>query len=87
MDKMITNMRSFPPLTTPKNTAHKLSNNAQKYLFPMKDKMILVKRPGYDGKFAMARVNIKLQDFQTFVNTAKDHSKSKVEETKEIEEG
>ena len=44
----------------------------------MKDNMILVKRPGYDGAFVQARVNIKLDDFQQSVKDLP--SKQKAEE-------
>jgi len=42
--------------------APKLSANAQKYLFPIRESMILLKRPGYDGQFANARITIRLEE-------------------------
>ena len=46
----------------------KLSTNAQKYLFPIREQMILFKRPGKEGQFAAARVIIGLDDIQQLGN-------------------
>ena len=58
MNQMITNMKPMPSF----KILPKLSVNAQKYLFPIKEQMILFKRPGKLGEFANARVTIRLED-------------------------
>lgn len=43
-------------------TTFRLSTNATKYIFPIREQKILLKKPGKGGKFAQARVIIKLED-------------------------
>jgi hypothetical protein len=59
MNQLITSMK---PQNSINFTTFRMSANALKYLFPIKEQKILFKRPGKDGQFANARVVIKLED-------------------------
>lgn len=66
MNQMITNMRPSLPFSYTK-IVPKLSQNAQKILFPITEQKILFKRPGKDGKFINAFVIIKLDDMHAMI--------------------
>ena len=64
MNKLITTMKprnSYQPVKS------KLSSNAQKYIFPICEQMILFKRPGIRGQFINARISVKLKDINNIV--------------------
>lgn len=61
MNQMITSMKPMVSFSQTK-ILPKLSSNAMKILFPIREQKILFKRPGKDGQFANAKVVIKLED-------------------------
>lgn len=67
MNQLITSMK--PIVTYPSSKIlPKLSTNAMKILFPIREQKILFKRPGKAGQFASARVTIKLEDVNAIIN-------------------
>ena len=46
-----------------KIVAKKLTSNAIKMLFPIREKKLLFKRPGKEGFFGKIKINIKIEDF------------------------
>ena len=59
MSSLIANVKPIPPTKTiPK----KLSANASKYLYPIRDQKLLFKRPGKEGQFAKARIIVKIEE-------------------------
>ena len=69
MNQLITSMK--PIVTYPSSKIlPKLSTNAMKILFPIREQKILFKRPGKAGQFASARVTIKLEDVNAIINHA-----------------
>lgn len=63
MNQLITNMKPIIPFPNTKITP-KLSSNAQKILFPIREQKILFKRPGIDGQFINVKVTLRLEDMQ-----------------------
>lgn len=59
MNQLITSMK---PQSSLSFVSFRLSQNALRYIFPIREQKILIKRPGKDGQFAKARVVIKLED-------------------------
>ena len=60
MTLLITNSRPFIP---PKKIVQsKLSVNAIKMLYPIREKKLLFKRPGKEGFFGKCRINIRIED-------------------------
>jgi len=57
---LITNNKPNPPLT--KIVPKKLSANAVKMLFPIRNQKLLFKRPGKEGFFGKCRISIRLED-------------------------
>jgi hypothetical protein len=55
-------MKPMASFSSIRNATVKLSSNAMKYIFPIREQKILFKRPGREGKFTNARVIIKLED-------------------------
>lgn len=41
----------------------KLTTNAIKMLFPIREKKLLFKRPGKEGNFGKIKINIKIEDY------------------------
>jgi hypothetical protein len=66
MNQLITSMKPLMSFSTKTNL--KLSSNAMKFIFPIREQKILFKRPGKDGQFTNARVIIKLEDVTTQQN-------------------
>lgn len=66
MNQMITNMKPILPYQSAK-ILPKLSTNAQKILFPIREQKILFKRPGKEGQFINVRITLKLEDMQQMI--------------------
>jgi hypothetical protein len=62
MNQLITNMKPMAAFPSIKNASLKLSVNAMKHIFPIREQKILFKRPGKEGQFANSKVVIKLED-------------------------
>lgn len=45
----------------------KLSTNAQRILFPIREQKILFKRPGIGGQFINVKVALRLEDIQQII--------------------
>jgi hypothetical protein len=57
---MITYQKPVPALS--KMVPKKLTPNATKYLFPICQQKLLLKRPGKDGQFGKFKVNIRIEE-------------------------
>lgn len=64
MNQLITSMK---PQSSLSFLSFRLSQNALRYIFPIREQKILIKRPGKDGQFAQARVVIKLEDLNQII--------------------
>mmetsp|Transcript_18436 Transcript_18436/g.13409 ORF Transcript_18436/g.13409 Transcript_18436/m.13409 type:complete len:94 (+) Transcript_18436:3-284(+) len=60
MTELITNNKPNPPST--KIVAKRLSTNAFKLLFPVREQSLLFKRPGKEGQFGKCRITLKIED-------------------------
>ena len=67
MAQLITSMKPIASFPSTK-ILPKLTANAMKILFPIREQRILFKRPGKDGQFANARVTIKLEDVNAIIS-------------------
>jgi len=53
----------------PTNRTVKLTPNAMKFIFPIREQKILFKRPGIEGQFTNARVVVKLEDINQIISS------------------
>jgi hypothetical protein len=60
MTSLIANIRPIPPQT--KILPKKLSANAQKMLFPIREQKLLFKKSGKESQFAKAKISVKIED-------------------------
>ena len=60
MTSLITNTKPNP--LNNKMVAKKLSSNAVKYLFPIREQKLLFKRSGKDGTFGKTKVYLKVEE-------------------------
>lgn len=60
MNQLIQN--SKPIMAATKVLPKKLTANAIKMLFPIRNQVILVKRPGKEGQFGKFKINLKIED-------------------------
>ena len=65
MNQLITSMK---PQNSVNFVSFRLSSNALKYIFPIREQKILFKRPGKDGQFVNARISIKLENIMHLEN-------------------
>lgn len=49
-------------MPTPKLIPKKLTANAVKMLFPIREQKLLFKRPGKEGQFGKFKINVKMED-------------------------
>ena len=60
MNSLIANNK--PSLPQSKNIQKKLTANASKILFPIREQKLLLKRSGKEGQFGMFKVTVRMED-------------------------
>ena len=82
MNKLVTEMRptvfQMNEGTRIKCASLKLSTNALKYIFPIREQKILFKRPGREGQFVNSRVTIKLEDLREQIELMEQKKKIEI---------